>query len=520
MKIVRRALPAITACSILGAAALFAPQAARAETHALIMTIGEYKGGITPLAGVKNDVESARSIARRMGVRDQNVRVYSNDQLTLQGMRRAFAELDERVGDGDQVFIYYSGHGGRERIGDRCAESLITVNGEPFTDEELEAQLKRLSQKARKLIVLLDACHSGGVTTRATPGAARTAGITGKYATRAGADTCERPVNIVTRALNVGTRSAGSGANNYVYIAAARDNEVSLDMAARGGVATQAWRDCISGAAIDRDNSGGLSAEEIRICAQDRINGMLKGIPGFLPHNVTIAGNAQAVLAFRDAPAKPAEAPVAAPPAPPPPAAVAEAPAPAPTPAAPVSAALPAAVATLQDIYNSRDDRRVVTLTASKPAFRINVDDVNFALTSSHAGSVYLLMVGSDGKTFDMLFPNQIDSANAIEAGQTLRLPRPSWQVKAGGPPGKNYLLAIVAESPRDFSKIGMKPAGPFSMVPANLASSKDIQLVTTTSAAATLGECSEPPSKRTLQVQRRCSAAYGAAMMVLEEVN
>ena len=59
-------------------------------------------------------------------------------------------------------------------------------------------------------------------------------------------------------------------------IAAARDNEVSLDMPGKGGVATQAWRDCITGAAVDRDGSGGLSADEIRTCAQDRINVMLR----------------------------------------------------------------------------------------------------------------------------------------------------------------------------------------------------------------------------------------------------
>jgi hypothetical protein len=210
---------------------------------------------------------------------------------------------------------------------------------------------------------------------------------------------------------------------------------------------------------------------------------------------------------------------VAVAPAPPKPA-----PVPAPAPAKPVSApaapAFPPAYYTLNDILNSRDDRRVVTLDAGKPAFKIGVDDVTFTLNSSHPGFVYLLMVGSDGKTFDMLFPNQIDSANSIEANQPLRLPRSAWQIKAGGPPGKNYLLALVADAPRDFSRIGMQPAGPFSMVSATLASSKDIQLVSNTSASSGAAECSDPPAKRTLQVQRRCSNAYGAALVTLEEVN
>jgi len=481
---------------LAGMVLALASATALAENHALIMTISAYRAGITRLEGVVHDAASARTIARKMGVKDQNIRVYRDEQLTLAGMRAAFDELYGRVGNDDQVFIYYSGHGGRERLtqpAERCAESLISVDGQNFLDEDLERNLKRLSEKARRLVVFLDACHSGGVTTRAAPGA-RTPGITPKYAMRAGGEACERPVNIVTRSLGAAARSTGSGANNYVYIAAARDNEVSLDMAQAGGVATQAWRDCINGAALDRDGSGGISAAEVQQCAQQRIDAQLKNLRGFLPHHVTISGNENAVLAFTErAPEKPA--------------------------AAPVAAEFPPAYYTLKDIYANRDDRRTVTLKSGKPAFRINQDDVDFTLTTSHAGHLYLLMVGSDGKSFDMLFPNGLDGNNALAAGQTLRLPRPNWMVKAGGPPGKNHLLAIVSDSPRDFSKLGMRPAGPFSIIAAGAGASKEVQLVTSTSANAESKECDGPSAQRNLVLQKKCSAGYGAAMMVLEEV-
>ncbi len=490
-----------------------------AETHALIMTIGEYRDGIPPLAGVKHDAESARQIARRMGVKDENLRQYRDGELTLAGMQKAFDDLYSRVADNDQVFIYYSGHGGRQIVRDpeeRCAESLVTIDRQGFTDADLERQLARLSSKAQKLVVFLDACHSGGVTTRSVaPGAAGSSPFTPKFYARSGPDACSKPTNVVTRKIQGQTRSLGKGANNYVYIAAARDSEVSLDQPGKGGVATQAWRDCMS-AARDTNGSGGLSAAEIAECAQQRIFTSLANVRGFTPHHVSISGNRDAVLTFAER-----AAPVAA---------VASAPAktiapsvkPAvvPVAAAQPPSAMPAAYYTLQDIYNNRDDRRLVTLAASKPAFRINVDSVDFTLSSSHNGYIYLMMVGSDGKSFDMLFPNTIDRENAIQAGQALKLPRPSWEVKAGGPAGKNYLLAVVADTPRDFSKVGMQPAGPFSMVAASAVSSKDIQLVTATSPQAGTLECAEPPAKRSLAVQRRCSNAYGAALMVLEEVN
>ena len=297
-----------------------------------------------------------------------------------------------------------------------------------------------------------------------------------------GVEACAKPVNRLTRGLNAGAKSAGSGAQNYVYIAAARDNEISLDQPGKGGVATQAWRDCMEGAARDLDGSGGITADEIRQCAQGRINFTLKDAEGYLPHNVTIAGNSGAVLAFSQLPVSPSGSNQPAPVKPPvavsapvvlkPPVVAATpvvstptvAPAPAPVPA-PAIVVPPSPHATLADIYNRRDDRRRVELALAKPALKINKDKFEFTLSSSHPGYVYLLMVGSDGKTFDMIFPNRLDKNNFIQVGQALKLPRTDWEIVAQGPVGRNQLLAIVADAPREFGSAGLKPAGPFSMI-------------------------------------------------------
>lgn len=507
--------------------------------HALIMTIGDYQGNIPKLKGVAHDSATASEIARRMGVPAANIRTLKDEELTLEGMRRAFDELEAKLGGDEQIFIYYSGHGGRQLVqddaGERCAESLITVDGKGFTDAEMEARLKRMSGKAQKTVVFLDACHSGGVTTRSV--GAASALFAPKSYTPAGQN-CVKPSNVLTRSINA-PKPPGSGGANFVHIAAARDSEVSLDQPGRGGVATQAWLACLSGAAVDGDGSGGLSAAEIQACAQQRINEKLKNVQGFLPHHVSVSGNPATVLSYAVAPAaapaagtEPGAAPlplvvpvpVALPGAVPTPAADAAPPAPAAAPAAPAVApvvgAVPvqlSALAALQDIYNSRDDRRLVTLSAAKPALKIGVDTVDFTLSSREGGYVYLMMVGSDGQTFDLLFPNQIDRNNLIEPGGTMRLPRPSWQLSAEGPPGRNTLLALVTDNPRDFSAAGLKPSGPFSQVEAVAA--KDIQLVTVSAARSTAAECSAAASTRTLAVQKRCSTGYAAALLTIEEV-
>jgi hypothetical protein len=470
---------------VAASVAAFVVAPALAETHALIMTISDYGvPGVPPLQGVAQDAGSAKEIARRMGVKEANMLFLTNGELSHAGMDAAFDRLQQRIAPNDNVFIYYSGHGGRALVRDpedRCAEALITADGRGFMDNEIEAKLKLLSRKASKMVVFLDACHSGGTTTRAAGSR-----FQAKYFPRSTGEACSTPVNVLKRNIGAGTRSAGSGAQNYTYIAAARDNEVSLDEPGRGGVATQAWLECMRGRARDVDGSGAITADEIQACAQEIINAKLRNVPGFSAHHISIAGNARAVLSFADR----KEA----------------------------ARAEPSPLDTLKDIHAQRDDRRVVTFRMREPKVRIGQDKVRFTVSSTHPGYLYILMVGSDRKSFDMLFPNRLDRSNLIDAGQVLSLPRPSWEVTAGGPPGSVQLLAIVADAPRDFSKLALKPAGPFSIVEASAPAIVDLQLVAQQAPSASATECAGDAARRNLVVAQRCSNAYGAALVELVE--
>lgn len=523
-------------CVLVGS--LFLPMAAEAEVHALIMTIGDYQGGIPKLKGVARDVESARSIAHLLGVKDENILEYHDGQLNYDGMGRAFGELDKRVMTGDKVFIYYSGHGGRQKVSDpeeRCAESLVTVDGYGLIDAEMERRLKKLSGRAQKIIAMFDACHSGGVSTRAIGDSE----FTPKFWSKDGPNTCEKPVNVLTRGIKLATASEGSGGGNYVYIAAANDNEVSLDQAGKGGMATTAWLDCMSNAK-DTDGSGGLTVEEIQACAQQKIDDEMKGAKGFLPQHIKVTGNPRLVMTLaqeknappQDAVSEPAPLP-AEPEAELPHAALPGAPEPVATPAIQPPAMQPpsaqpqpvpqmrpssGAVATLSDIFSGRDDRRTVSIIPAKDKLKIGSDKFGFGIRSSSAGYLYLLMVGSDGQTFDILFPNKLDANNYIQANQTIQFPRPGWELVAQGPEGSDHLLAIVADAPRDFSRLPVANAGPFSVVEAGRTGTRGIQLITASPAPALQSQCSNTHT-RTLAVVQACSDAYGAAMAVVKEV-
>jgi Domain of unknown function (DUF4384) len=111
------------------------------------------------------------------------------------------------------------------------------------------------------------------------------------------------------------------------------------------------------------------------------------------------------------------------------------------------------------------DGRISVQLTAVPPALRIGRDYLDLQLKSSHDGFVYLILLGSDEKSFYLLFPNALDRDNRIAAGQTLQLPRPSWRIQSQGPPGRDVLLGVVAESARDLASIEREKNGPFTTV-------------------------------------------------------
>ncbi|WP_269532789.1 caspase family protein [Chitinimonas sp. BJYL2] len=481
---------------------LSAPLACVAANHALIMTIGKYSGDVPPLYGTKHDIPKAQEIARKLGVAEENITTLRDADLSVAGMRSAFAALGARLAPGDQVFIYYSGHGGRIKQAEplnRCAEGLIAYDGSMLMDTELVDVLNGLGQRASKVIFMLDACHSGGVTTRSLRDD-DLAGIVPKFYTPKSADaSCERPTNLLTRSIKQGAETTGSGGQNFVHIAAARDNEVSFDHPKEGGLVTSAWLACLNDdAQADTDQSGALSVEEVRQCAQNRLDQRLANAKDLRPSHVTITGNPYAVFSLPRAP-KPATSQATS-----------------------TASAKPAinASGVLADLYASRDDRRTVTLTASKQRMRIGVDTLDLRLESSSPGYAYLLMVGTDGKTFDLLYPNALDKDNYLPAGKTLAIPGPQWELVAQGPPGSNQLIALVSDIPRDFSKLGMQAAGPFSLLNINLQNNQALQA----SAMQPVldRECGKPAEKRSLAIKAKnaCSTAYGAALLRIEEVH
>ena len=503
----------------------------KASRSALIIGVSTYSVPEIPtLKGVPFDIIRAKEIARAMGIPEQSTAVLRDAQATKQGVLDALEQLAASTAEGGRVFIYFSGHGTRwfEQAISGCKEGLLTFDYKMITNDEIAQSTRRISAVADKLVVLFDACHSDGVSSRSRTRSIANGVFTPKFFLKGGenAEACSKPSNLKTRGLLAASTRLGALSENFVQITSSRADEVSFD-SATGGLATQAVHSCMFGQAVDLDGSGAVSMSELERCAQQIVEDQLKGTPDIKPQHVTITGNRNivpvprppAAIAVAAAPvtAAPTAAAPATPPKPPTLAAVPAIPGSVTRPAAtalaqpsqalpaapqftvppvavpappPVLAALPslpgslaplaasplvqpqrlpaapqfsvppyvqpalASLATLNEILAQRNPRRVVDVGLSRTSLKIGSDPLALTVRSNHDGYVHLLLLGSDRKSFYLLFPNGLDQDNRIKAKQTLNLPRPDWQLIAQGPAGVDQLLVLVSDTPRDLKAL------------------------------------------------------------------
>jgi uncharacterized protein YraI len=491
----------------------------RSNRHALIIGIGQYgEASIPALPGAKIDRESATQMAQAMQVPTSNITYLQNEQATADGIRKALASLNSRVAEGDRVFIHYSGHGTRykDEAAGGCVEALLAYEGTTnatIPNKEMARLLSPITNKTDKLFVMYDACHSGGIISNASTTRTRgflnkndEAPLRPKFA--AISEECSKPVNMKTRNLLVEAIEQKVLPQDIVHISSSRNDEVSFDDEQKGGLATEFMRDCMLRDAKDLDNSGSISIDEIKQCAQVKINDRMKGDPLFKAHNISLSGNADFVPAWFSQATAQTTAPMSIASQAASSAAVVAMPPPVITPLTGEQA--------LKRLFEQRDGKRKVTVTTSKAQLKIGQDTLDFSVKSDKAGYVYVALAGSDNQSLYVLFPNDLDKNNRIEAGQALALPRANWKVRASGPEGVNQLLVLVSDGPRDLAALAKNKAGPFTASLNNAEGRAELGALLTNSGEGRTDLCRNPTARK---ANPHCSDAFGAAMLRVEEV-
>lgn len=107
----------------------------------------------------------------------------------------------------------------------------------------------------------------------------------------------------------------------------------------------------------------------------------------------------------------------------------------------------------LEQALRSADPAWSVTVTADNQELRIGRDHMSLRIHTARPGHLLVLQVGTDGRTLQLIFPNDLDKETAIPAGETT-LPRSNWRFDAVGPAGEGALLAVITADAPDAGAI------------------------------------------------------------------
>ncbi len=137
--------------------------------YAVVIAVSSYNE-ISSLPGaVLNDARDVASVLTSpayCGYASANVRLLLDGDASLANIRQALAWLGAVAGPEDSVVVYFSGHGTRlSNAGGSLESALLPVDTQLnratcLSEEEFSAALKAIG--SARLLVMLDACHSGG----------------------------------------------------------------------------------------------------------------------------------------------------------------------------------------------------------------------------------------------------------------------------------------------------------------------------------------------------------------------
>ncbi len=148
--------------------------AAMDNAHALVVGIANYENipvlPPTVLADAQ-DVAALLADPQVGGYPAANVRLLRDGEATKAGLLAALADLAQASTPDATVLFYLSSHGGRIEDGPYAGEYLLPVDTDYSTDQAIAQTAiagadftKALAAiPARKLLVLMDCCHAGGI---------------------------------------------------------------------------------------------------------------------------------------------------------------------------------------------------------------------------------------------------------------------------------------------------------------------------------------------------------------------
>ncbi|MDR3198001.1 MAG: caspase family protein [Planctomycetaceae bacterium] len=215
------------------------------QRYAACFGVSQYKCGEV-LAGCDKDAYAvAKLLNEKCGVPKNNIAVFTDKMVTVQSVKNLFCEvLPKILKPNDVLFIYWSGHGGQlasQKTGRDFDQYLIPYEYDVADKENtlifedpLGIWLQNLS--GRKILFILDACHSGGILTNARNvkdakefgGEKSFAELTGGNPLQGSVEKGKQDWKPLTFAFKPFARSKSVGQKNLAAIASSTDSQLSF----------------------------------------------------------------------------------------------------------------------------------------------------------------------------------------------------------------------------------------------------------------------------------------------------
>lgn len=424
------------------------------QARALLIGIDEYRH-VSRLAGPVNDAKSMASFAvDRMGFRRRDVKLLLDADATRDGILAAIEDwLIQGTAPGDEVLLYFSGHGFQQPDGDgdeedRLDETLVPVDAlveggtrikGMITDDEVAASLARLS--GRRVHVVIDACHSGTSTRsvgsdwryvktpRLPNGApiriARTRGVTGM---------AQGPQSF----LSAKDPRIGNNAGVTVWTAVRAEQKALVDQETTDDTGSVFTRRLLWGARdgkADRDRNGVVTTAELHEYVVRESRAYCERHPGVCGHGLT--PQLDTASAYFGERALGAGRPL------------------------PRNAALAKDILLLaSDSQAPAEEKTKTVRLRMDPGSRLALgDELNIVVESDRKGHLVLLDINAAGNLVQ-IFPNERSIASGvpalISAGRPVRLPgeQAGFRFRAVPPVGRGLLVAVVSKGNAHVRKL------------------------------------------------------------------
>lgn len=208
--------------------------------YGLFVGINNYESGLSSLDGCVSDATNMQNQCVNYGYwRRGKTQALLDGDASKAAIRSALRALAETAQSGDTVLYYHSGHGGNhtDSSGNFTDDVYLCATDANYEDYELADDLSQFKSGVR-VIIMIDACHSGGMF----KSKGRSAALPAKW------NLAERVQQLMAQkrrvAVQSGAKSAASGGVEIGWVTACDSDEYSWDTPSGGeftGYVLEGW---------------------------------------------------------------------------------------------------------------------------------------------------------------------------------------------------------------------------------------------------------------------------------------